>query len=564
MSARTLVLVLVATVALGLAVSPGASAQSVRYRRPFEEGHRLNYGFDHDGGGGGCQDYACSGACYDGHTGSDFGAPLGTTLVAAAPGRVSATHDGCADYGGLGNTCGGRCGNYVQIDHDDGSRSIYCHMRRGSLRVSTGDRVGCGDVVGQSASSGNSTGPHLHFGHRSPGASSSSDPFAGRCGRSTSLWREQRDYREAPSTSCGCTPSAESCNGRDDDCDGRADEDVSRACSTACGGGREVCSGGAWGACDAPRPSGETCNGRDDDCDGTVDEDVCDRMSAEPSALPDALDLGQSSAFTLVVANTGTTTWRPGVYSVRASAEGANVRTRGAIDADVAPGAAIEVQVTLTPREEGDVRASVTVSHDGHDLEGTWHWDTTARRPVFGVRFVDVSLPSTLVAGERATGWVIVANEGREPWPAEAQVTTREGPAGGRIVGGTTGVVAPGAQARVSLSIETAATSAPRASLERTLVVRDAEGHEASWPDPARAVVVALRDRPRTASSGDATAVDPDAGTAGLDGGCTAAPRQGHRATRSGLGTILLALSTFVAATRVRARRALRRARRAR
>ncbi len=247
----------------------------MRYRRPYAEGYRLNYGFDHNGGGG-CTDYACGGACYDGHTGNDFGAPYGTTVLAAADGVVSATNDGCADYGSFGNTCGGRCGNYVQIRHSDGSYSLYCHMRRGSLRVGTGARVSCGQPLGQSASSGSSTGPHLHFGHRSPGSGSSSDPFAGGCSRATTLWTAQGGYRDPPGTSCMCSASGESCNGADDDCDGRVDEGLSRRCGTdvgECVAGTQTCAGGGWGACrgEVP-PRAEDCNGRDDDCDGGTDE----------------------------------------------------------------------------------------------------------------------------------------------------------------------------------------------------------------------------------------------------------------------------------------------------
>jgi hypothetical protein len=262
-----------------------ASAQSVRYRRPYNEGYRLNYGFDHAGGG--CRDYACGGTCYDGHTGSDFGTPLGTTIVAAASGVVTATNDGCNDYGAVGNTCGGRCGNYVQVRHGDGSVSIYCHMRRGSLRVGTGAHVSCGQALGQSASSGSSSGPHLHFGHRSPGAGSSSDPFAGSCSRASTLWTDQGPYRGPTGTGCthSCSPSGETCNGRDDDCDGRVDEGLSRRCGSdvgECRSGTQYCEGGGWGTCHGERPPrAEDCNGLDDDCDGASDEELVRRCGTD-------------------------------------------------------------------------------------------------------------------------------------------------------------------------------------------------------------------------------------------------------------------------------------------
>ncbi|MBX3247072.1 MAG: VCBS repeat domain-containing M23 family metallopeptidase [Myxococcales bacterium] len=272
--------------ALMLVLGSVADAQT-RLRRPYNEAYRLNYGFDNNGAAAGCSDYDCGGACYNGHTGADFGTPLGTVLVAAQAGTVTATHNGCANYGGLGNTCGGRCGNYVQIRHADGSLTIYCHMQINSITVRTGQAVSCGQTIGRSASSGNSTGPHLHLGWR-PGGGSSRDPFRGRCGASTSAWVEQRGYREPVGTSCSaCTPQPETCNGRDDDCDGRVDENLTRSCMTACGSGSQSCSAGSWGSCSAPTPQPEVCNGRDDDCDGEVDEgDVCEvpLLNAQPSA----------------------------------------------------------------------------------------------------------------------------------------------------------------------------------------------------------------------------------------------------------------------------------------
>jgi hypothetical protein len=67
--------------------------------------------------------------------------------------------------------------------------------------------------------------------------------------------------------------AAELCNDVDDDCDGTVDEDLSRACTTACGGGTERCTRGAWGGCTAPLPTTEVCaNAMDDDCDGMTDE----------------------------------------------------------------------------------------------------------------------------------------------------------------------------------------------------------------------------------------------------------------------------------------------------
>ena len=58
-------------------------------------------------------------------------------------------------------------GNYVMIYHADGSSTVYAHMS--SLAVSAGQYVNQGDVIGYVGSTGNSTGPHLHFEVRQDG-----------------------------------------------------------------------------------------------------------------------------------------------------------------------------------------------------------------------------------------------------------------------------------------------------------------------------------------------------------------------------------------------------------
>lgn len=52
---------------------------------------------------------------------------------------------------------------------DDGAEYVYCHGKPGSQTVRHGDRVAAGQVVMLSASTGRSTGPHLHFGIRVKG-----------------------------------------------------------------------------------------------------------------------------------------------------------------------------------------------------------------------------------------------------------------------------------------------------------------------------------------------------------------------------------------------------------
>ena len=88
------------------------------------------------------------------HTGTDFAAPDGTPLLAAADGRVTvAEYSG--GYGGL-----------IVIEHTIGGQTVataYAHMWEHGIHVQAGDTVTAGQHIGDIGSSGNSTGPHLHF-----------------------------------------------------------------------------------------------------------------------------------------------------------------------------------------------------------------------------------------------------------------------------------------------------------------------------------------------------------------------------------------------------------------
>ena len=294
---------------------PATAGAQGRFRRPHTIAARVSAHYDLNYGSAGCRDYACGGICYDGHTGNDYAMGVGNEVRAAEGGVVYSTFNGCPNYGYRGNPCGGRCGNYVSIRHDDGATTVYCHMQLGSLRVGNGARVSCDQVIGRSASSGSSTGPHLHFGYSPPGGSRQ-DVHAGSCGRSSTLWTSQGAHGQSPGTACrGCAegatrgcgtstgacrrgtercsggrwgacsgavgPSGESCDGRDEDCDGRTDEGLSRGCGSdvgECRRGTQACGGGDWGACrGSVGPAPERCDALDNDCDGEPDDDdVCE------------------------------------------------------------------------------------------------------------------------------------------------------------------------------------------------------------------------------------------------------------------------------------------------
>ncbi|MGE7389066.1 M23 family metallopeptidase [Streptomyces sp. NPDC004126] len=83
------------------------------------------------------------------HTGIDFHADSGTSVHAVGAGTV-------VEAG-----WGGAYGNNVVIRHNDGTYTQYGHMS--SLSVSAGETVTPGQQIGLSGSTGNSSGPHLHF-----------------------------------------------------------------------------------------------------------------------------------------------------------------------------------------------------------------------------------------------------------------------------------------------------------------------------------------------------------------------------------------------------------------
>ena len=96
------------------------------------------------------------------HTGLDFAAPIGNRIGAVEAGEVIS-----AEFAGA-------YGRRVEVRHDDGTVTWYCHMSE--FTVSVGDRVGAGDQVGSVGMTGNTTGPHLHF-EVHPGGGDAIDPY---------------------------------------------------------------------------------------------------------------------------------------------------------------------------------------------------------------------------------------------------------------------------------------------------------------------------------------------------------------------------------------------------
>lgn len=99
-----------------------------------------------------------------GHDGVDISVSKGTTIRAAAAGYVVVAmcqaSTGNCDVDGSPRVRG--CGWYVEIDHADGTMTRYCHMQQ-RPSVAEGQQVAAGQAIGLIGSSGNSSGPHLHF-----------------------------------------------------------------------------------------------------------------------------------------------------------------------------------------------------------------------------------------------------------------------------------------------------------------------------------------------------------------------------------------------------------------
>jgi murein DD-endopeptidase len=83
------------------------------------------------------------------HTGVDLSVPQGTVVKVVAAGTVMRASEDAVN------------GRVVSIDHGHGVLTAYCHNSR--LLVATGQRVGAGEPIAESGSTGRSTGPHLHY-----------------------------------------------------------------------------------------------------------------------------------------------------------------------------------------------------------------------------------------------------------------------------------------------------------------------------------------------------------------------------------------------------------------
>lgn len=121
----------------------GDSGKRFLLRRPLEGGGRLTsaMGSRIDPFNGGNAN----------HEGTDFAAPRGTPIFAAADGAVEMAQW----YSGYGR--------YVRLSHANGYQTAYAHMNQIADGIAQGDTVRQGQVIGYVGSTGRSTGNHLHF-----------------------------------------------------------------------------------------------------------------------------------------------------------------------------------------------------------------------------------------------------------------------------------------------------------------------------------------------------------------------------------------------------------------
>lgn len=200
------------TAAFFLASFHAAGAGPLRLAFPLEctlgENCFIQQYVDNDPGPG-FRDFTCGYLSYDGHKGTDIRVAHrreiqgdGVKVLAAAPGRVLGTRNSMEDIAqgesGSPDVSSVECGNGVVLDHGDGWRTQYCHMRKGSVTVRSGQTVKTGDVLGKMGLSGMTQFPHLHIKVTRSGAVV--DPFrpngGSECGDATTdqLWSDPTRY----------------------------------------------------------------------------------------------------------------------------------------------------------------------------------------------------------------------------------------------------------------------------------------------------------------------------------------------------------------------------------
>lgn len=197
------------------AYSPERFSQQVALEWPISQAAGFPYNstwvisnyMDHDDATGALEDWNCGTRTYDTASGYDhqgldiFLWPFSwqqveqeqTEVIAAAGGQIVFKNDGSFDMNCDFNS---QQWNAIYVEHSDGSIAWYGHMKNGSLTSkNVGDMVATGERLGVVASSGNSTGPHLHF-ELYDDTNTLIDPYLGACNptATSSWWADQKAY----------------------------------------------------------------------------------------------------------------------------------------------------------------------------------------------------------------------------------------------------------------------------------------------------------------------------------------------------------------------------------
>ncbi len=245
------------------------------------------------------------------HSGTDFAAPSGTPILAAADGRVASAGPS-AGYG-----------NLILIEHTVAGQRMdtgYAHMTAASIMVKAGDRVTAGQQIASVGATGYATGPHLHFELRPVSASGAPvDPAP---------WLAAQGAvdlaKGSPSKTGGCGPEGGATpydgtnpNGMVDDptTDGKITERTAAVLAQV----RQQFSSTSW-SCYSPRPGQPSEHSLGRACDGTFGNSIGTKATGP------ALDLGwkvtnwmKTNAKELGVEYL---IWQGKIWSVARSAEG--------------------------------------------------------------------------------------------------------------------------------------------------------------------------------------------------------------------------------------------------
>lgn len=152
---KKLLAILVSVLLLATMIPLGAVSVSAAYDFlfPVNNGGKIAYVYGYS-------------ASYGGeHTGIDIHSNGDDTIYAAASGKVVATANACPHISVYPTKCEhyNTFGNYIKIQHDDGTYAYYGHLKQNTLQLSVGSVVSKGQAIATMGSSGYSSGKHLHF-----------------------------------------------------------------------------------------------------------------------------------------------------------------------------------------------------------------------------------------------------------------------------------------------------------------------------------------------------------------------------------------------------------------